>query len=173
MTSHPMRPLAALACGALLSFPALAQTSSAYALHDMASMRHADGPRLSVYWQMPLDGAKKLRSASYGLRLDSAPIRYSMVDRLPLLDLRAGPRQATLLLNGVPTFRLKESSDGGPAGLESLNWDNPLVYLLTGAAVLGISCATEHWPCRKDDPAPGSTYTPPPTGGTPPTTGGG
>jgi hypothetical protein len=169
MTCHPMRPLAALACGALLSFAALAQSSSAYALHDMASGRHADGPRLSVYWQMPFDGTTRLRGASYGLRLDSSQIRHSMVERMPLLDLRAGQRQATLLLSGVPTFRLSESSDG-KGQFESLNWDNPLVYLLTGAAVLGISCATDHWPCRKDDDAP-AAYTPPPTGT--PTTGGG
>lgn len=169
MTSHPMRPLAALACAALLPFPALAQTSSAYALHDMAS-RHADGPRLSMYWQMPLDGTKTLQSASYGLRLDSAPIRHSIVDRMPLLDLRAGQRQATLMLNGVPAFRLSESSDG-KGKMESLNWDNPLVWLFTGAAVLGVSCATENWPCRKNDAQP-AAYVPPPTTGTP-TTGGG
>jgi hypothetical protein len=172
MTTHLLRPLAAFACGALLSLSALAQTSSAFALHDMGALRRTDGPRLSVYWQVPFEGPK-WRAASYGLRLDSAPIRYSMVDRLPLFDLRAEPHRTSLLFSGVPAFRMTDSSDGGKGKFESLDWSNPWVWVITGAATLGIACATENWPCQKNDskPATTPTGTPPTTGGTP-TTGG-
>ena len=170
MTIHLLRPVTTLAAGALLSLSALAQTSSAFTLHDMGSLRRTDGPRLSVYWQMPFEGPR-WRAASYGLRLDSAPIRYSMVDRLPLLDLRAEPHRTSLLFSGVPAFRMTDSSGGGTSKFESLDWSNPLVWLVTGAAVLGVSCVTENWPCQKNDSKPAPTGAPPTTGGTP-TTGG-
>ena len=101
-----------------------------------------DSPRFMLYVQKPL-GAVRHRSTgpSFGFAVD----RPNTSARI--FDLRVAPfDHGTIMLNG---FRLTGETRG--LGFDSYggdSWDNPwlLVGLGLGAA-LGISCATDNWPC--------------------------
>ena len=85
--------ISAAACGALFAGTVLAQSH--------------DGPRVMMYWQLPLDGVR-VQPASFGLRLDSAPLRVASLERLPVFDLRRQAQHTTLHLNGMPAERERQ-----------------------------------------------------------------
>lgn len=150
--------IAAVAFGSLLAGAALAQSSAPGGPFANIATRYSDGPRVMMYWQLPLDGARA-QPARYGLRLDSAPLRTGSLARLPLIDFRMQSQHTTLRLSGVPVARWSDSGE---------EWDsitNPRragFWAAVGLGLVAVSCATDNWPCKDDyKSSGGGTYTPP------------
>ena len=157
--------LAATACGALFAGAAFAQSSATGGpLGNLASRPH-DGPRLMMYWQLPIDG-KQLRPASYGVRLDSAPLRAASLARLPLMDFRMQSQTTTLHLSGVPVVRWNDSSDDpfdSLKGIKEVMTDpsRPGFYVGWTLVTAVVLCASRNVICEKNKSSGGGGYTPP------------
>ena len=154
--------IAAAVCGAMLAPAALAQ-SGAFSSFANVETRNHDGPRVMVYWQLPIDGGRA-RPASYGLRLDSAPLRAASLARLPLIDFRMQSQRAIVHLSGMPVARWSDSSDSS----DSIGkWDSltdpttPGFWVGWTAAALVVSCLSENWPCKKNKSSGSGGYSPP------------
>jgi hypothetical protein len=114
-----------------------------------------DSPRFMLYVQKQL-GAVRHQSTgpSFGFAVDrpnpSAVQMGQSALRAPsarIFDLRVAPfDHGAIMLNG---FRLTGQTRG--LGFDSYggdSWDNPWLWVGLGlGAALGISCATDNWPC--------------------------
>jgi hypothetical protein len=141
----------ALAVAVAVGAPAWAQ--NALPSTSLSGARSSEGPRAFLYWRLPLDGGAP-RAAQYGLRLDSAPLRFgAQVRSLPIVDLGLGGGRTTVKTLGAVAF---DSSDLGSPD----SFKNPYFWLAAGVGALAISCVTEHFPCKKDDNGSG-TYSAP------------
>jgi len=98
-----------------------------------------DSPQFMLYVQKPV-GAARHKS--------TGPLFGFAVDRSArIFDLRVAPfDHGAIMLNG---FRLTGETRG--LGLDSYgsdSWDNPWVWIALGlGGALGVSCATDNWPC--------------------------
>lgn len=153
--------IAAAVCGAMLAPAALAQSSAARGHFGNSGLRNHDGPRVMMYWQMPIDGGRA-RPASYGLRLDSAPLHAASFARLPLVDFRVQSRSTTLHMSAIPMLRWADSSDSF-GGWDSLtDPKTPGFWIGWSAATLVVLCAAREVICEKNKSSGGGgTYTPP------------
>lgn len=129
-------------CALVFCAPAWAQVTLPPA--TFSGTRSNEGARAMVYWRLQLDGARS-HAPQYGLRLDSAPVRFgSQLRTLPIADLAFGGGRTTVKTLGAIAF---DSSDLGTT--ESLT--NGWFWVGTGLAVLAISCATRNFPCKDDN----------------------
>jgi len=116
----------------------------------MASAAHADerfgvfddSPRFMLYVQKQLGTPRhKSTGPSFGFAVDRA-------SSARILDLRVAPfDHNAIMLNGL---RLNGEPQG--LGYAGPSWDGPLPWIaLAFGAALGVSCATENWPCESSD----------------------
>jgi len=131
-----------------------------------------DAPRFMLYVQKQI-GTKprKSKALSFGLSVERQTPLWSGAHagstRAPtvrLLDLRFAPYDdGTVFFNGL------QLTGKGPYTLgyegsfgEGESWSNPWVWGLGGlAALLGISCATDNFPCDDDSYGSDGDYRPP------------
>ena len=157
--------IAAAVCAAMLAPAALAQSNTTSGASGNAASRHHDGPRVMMYWQMPIDGGRA-RPAKYGLRLDSAPLHAASHTRLSLIDFRIQSQSATLHLTGMPVARWSDSSDplDSLKGLKETMTDpsRPGFYVGWTVVTALVLCAAREVICEKNKSSGGgSTYTTP------------
>ena len=100
-----------------------------------------DSPRFMLYVQKPVGAPRhKSMGPSFGFAVDRAA-------NARILDLRVAPfDHGAIMLNG---FKLNGEPPG--LGFDSYggdSWSNPWFLLALGVgAAVGISCATDNWPC--------------------------
>jgi hypothetical protein len=141
------------------------------------------GSRFMLYVEQGFGPRMETPTApEFGLRLDQRTPDWVTDDTgkvhmqrfMPLVDLRMRMGEKfSVLSNGYKLYDSSTDSSGGDSSGNdsSLGWLNNgwVVGGLLVGATLGISCATDNWPCRSEIKSSGSTYTPPPN--TPPTGG--
>jgi hypothetical protein len=100
-----------------------------------------DSPRFMLYVQKQLGAPRhKSMGPSFGFAVDRA-------SSARIFDLRVAPfEHGAIMLNGLQlngqSRGLGFDSYGGPS------WDGPWPWVALGVgAALGISCATDNWPC--------------------------
>lgn len=162
MTHKTFQRTTAAVCGALIAGSALGQPPAAW---GEQSGRAHERPRFMMYASLPFGDAHAERP-SFGLRLESAPLRAASLERIPYIDFRLQGRRSTLMLAGVPALHASDSSDG-PFGnsIDSVaGWPTSAKVAAAGVVVLGVACATRVI-CKKHKNDNGSSgYTPPGTG---------
>lgn len=111
-----------------------------------------DSPSFMLYVQKSVGAARhKSTGPSFGFAVERVP-------NARIFDLRVAPfDHGAITLNG---FRLTGEPQG--LGFDSYggdSWDNPWLWVGLGlGAALGISCATDNWPCDDDSYDGSSDY---------------
>jgi hypothetical protein len=148
-----MKPLCSLFALGAVAFGHQAGAEDSYARPFTAVDAE---PRFMIYVQHSFGSSTRSVSPRLGFSVDRAlPIsldRARIQSSVRLLDLQfATTAIDNVWLNGIklsgePDYTHRYDSYGGDS------WDNPWLWFgLGGAALLGISCATENWPCEDDD----------------------
>jgi hypothetical protein len=116
-----------------------------------------DSPRFMLYVQKQVGNARHKSGPSFGFAVDRAMPSSLLIDQSALrapsariFDLRVAPFD-----HGAITFNGLQLTGTAPQGLgysgsyeEGASWSNPwLLFGLALAGAVGISCATDNWPC--------------------------
>jgi hypothetical protein len=107
-----------------------------------------DSPSFMLYVQKQVGEARhKGMGLSFGFAVDRPNSSAQRAPTARIFDLRVAPfDHGAIMLNGLQLTGEPQGLGFDSYGGDS--WDNPWLWVALGlGAALGISCATDNWPC--------------------------
>lgn len=135
----------------------LASLGASLAAAEPAALTSDESPRFMLYFSQPLGAAPGRDSVlAFGLRLEKEVSGYASSDLLEARSLRPAVALTDFRFTRDGNYSLRssglvlwesDSSDSSGFGTAD-SWKSPLFWGALVVVGVGISCATDNWPCE-------------------------